>query len=265
MDLRVINFPELSNGQSLIMMKSWSMPREKQCRWSIELASRICYYKRHFSSLMWNLVSFKPVLQHVHLMGPTPCELEEEAVVFSGWFTPRPLPATDREITALNELIAQVKCSPTQFRPAGSSATFVSKSLAEGGWTSKARCSLLLLFRLGIAPSTTSEHPFTGWQIEERKCVSGHHKVYSQRVGRVVTVDLGMWISSVVRQSGRQRAGPQPSATVGHTKHLVTDPSGCMTTLHWAACVWESWIDTWSVFTADLVHTSGIPPRSCPH
>lgn len=66
-------------------------------------------------------------------------------------------------------------------------------------------------------------------------------------------------------QADKERAGPGPSATVGHTKHLVTDPSGCVTTLHWAACVWESRLDTRSVFTADLVHTSGIPARSCPH
>lgn len=62
--------------------------------------------------------------------------------------------------------------------------------------------------------------------------------------------------ASVVLQSGRQRAGPLPSAAAGHTKHLVTDPSGGMTTLHWAACVWERRADTPSVF---LLPRPGIP------
>lgn len=96
--------------------------------------------------------------------------------------------------------------------------------------------------------------------------MSGRHKVFSHRAGaECCSVDVGNvnpLCCAAVRQT-KSRAGP--SATVGHTKHLVTDPSGCMTTLHWAACVWESWRDAASVFTADLVHTSGIPARSCPH
>lgn len=71
------------------------------------------------------------------------------------------------------------------------------------------------------------------------------------------SVDVGECdAASVVLQSGRQRAGPLPSAAAGHTKQLVTDPSGGMTTLHWAACVWERRADTPSVF---LLPRPGIP------
>lgn len=46
----VINFLWVSNGQSCLMMRerSWGMPQKKQCHPSNELASSVCYYKRHF-------------------------------------------------------------------------------------------------------------------------------------------------------------------------------------------------------------------------
>lgn len=92
------------------------------------------------------------------------------------------------------------------------------------------------------------------------------HKLFSHRAVQSAARGCGECESALLCGSQADKGpGPGPSAAVGHTKHLVTDLSGCMTTLHWAACVWESGIDTWSVFTADLVHTSGIPAWSCPH
>lgn len=92
------------------------------------------------------------------------------------------------------------------------------------------------------------------------------HKVFAHRAEQSAACGCGECESALLCSSQADKEpGPGPSATVGHTKHLVTDPSGCVITLHWAACVWDSWIDTWSVFTADLLHTSRIPAQSCPH
>lgn len=109
-----------------------------------------------------------------------------------------------------------------------------------------------------------NEHPFTWWHVQGggEGCLQKHGERERQRArGRVwsppSSVDVGECdAASVVLQSGRQRAGPLPSAAAGHTKQLVTDPSGGMTTLHWAACVWERRADTPSVF---LLPRPGIP------
>lgn len=182
----------------------------------------------------------------------TPCELEQEAPLR---FTPHPLPATAQQTKAFKWTGPTVSMWPDPALSGGVSTW--SRPHHKGQMLSAST------FKIG-----NNCHP------QLMSILSLDDKLRRQTVCQVVINSSptecclwmwGMWICSVVQQSGRQRDGPGPSATVGHTKHLVTDPSGCMTTLHWAACVWDSWIDTWSVFTADLVHTSGIPAQSCPH
>lgn len=75
-----------------------------------------------------------------------------------------------------------------------------------------------------------------------------------------------MNLPSVVQQSGGQRAQTAAVSSRGgggDTKRLVTDLPGCMTTLHWPDCVWESWLD--GVFLLPMENNSGILAQSCPH
>lgn len=63
--VRLINFLSMSNGQSCIMMKSWGLPGKKQCHPHNELASSVCFFKRHFSLQGAIVIQLWTVLWHV--------------------------------------------------------------------------------------------------------------------------------------------------------------------------------------------------------
>jgi len=263
MDLGPIHFPKPSNGQSFIMVKSRAPPWEKQCFGSVEFSLSICYYKRHFPSSVWNPHWVSACAEPL-----TPYDLEQEAPPTPTppplWFTPHTYSVADRSLSTNRY------CRLNVAWPGGGQAT-----LGSGGGVSARRRSTAspksrrpLCFQIGNRlPSAANDRPFSGWQIWRGQNACRVVMKYSATERcRALPVAEGECESALLcgRQADKERArGRQRLA--GHTKHLVTDPSGCVTTLHWAACVWEPRVVTRSVFTADLVHTSGIPASSCPH
>lgn len=84
------------------------------------------------------------------------------------------------------------------------------------------------------------------------------HKVFSHRAEQSAACGCGECEFALLCSSQADKEPePGPSATLGHTKHLVTDPSGCMITLHWLhVCGTPGWLH--GVF---LLPTYCTPPE----